>query len=96
MVSNTLMGGDLDEDDAIFFQSPLSHTPTSDMDILIHALRCPFRAKSNYAREHLTDILRLVEHGLLTTYDPAEQEFGGTFYVTDTGATAVWAVRRPR
>lgn len=69
-------------------------TKTPDMDILRRVLVCPPRTKSDFARDHLNTLLRLTEHGLVTTYDPVQREFGSTFYLTEAGSVAVWRASR--
>lgn len=54
-------------------------------DILLRALRSPFRIKSDYARKHLAGILTMGQLGYLTTYDQHDQSFGKVWYITSRG-----------
>lgn len=53
-------------------------------------MRSPLRVKGEFARANIIKVLELIEHGLLTNYDPTLSQRGGSLFVTPQGAATVW------
>lgn len=73
-------------------QQPEGWQP-EDIDVLVHIFRTPTTVKSQFARDNIYEVMRLIENGLLTTFDPFEKQYSTTLHLTQRGSYIMWAMQ---